>query len=112
MSLVCAARTGGPPVPTFDCALAPFQTTFDIPAPIADRPGGGMADTKVLEAFAARCAGSSPVPGTTEDLLSKEHSIRVIGEYPDSELVGSKVQACDGLGVKIFKFWGIERERW
>ena len=29
------------------------------------RPGGGMADTKVLEAFIVRCAGSTPVPGTT-----------------------------------------------
>ena len=28
------------------------------------RPGGGMADTKALEAFAERCAGSSPVPGS------------------------------------------------
>ena len=25
-----------------------------------------MADTKVLEAFAVRCAGSSPVPGTKQ----------------------------------------------
>jgi hypothetical protein len=32
-------------------------------------PGGGMADTKVLEAFAVRCAGSSPVPGTIEEAI-------------------------------------------
>src|SRR5690349_5668285 len=28
-------------------------------------PGGGMADTTVLEAVTVRCAGSSPVPGTS-----------------------------------------------
>src|SRR3954462_15013788 len=37
----------------------------------SERPGGGMADTKVLEAFAVRCAGSSPVPGTNRPAKRK-----------------------------------------
>lgn len=39
---------------------APCRTSLAMFA----RPGGGMADTTVLEAVIERCAGSSPVPGT------------------------------------------------
>lgn len=45
-------------------SLASFGLPHAIFPPAC--PGGGMADTKVLEAFAVRCAGSSPVPGTSE----------------------------------------------
>ena len=46
-------------------ALAAGGATRDIRRRSSGpRPGGGMADTKVLEAFAVRRAGSSPVPGT------------------------------------------------
>jgi hypothetical protein len=40
-------------------------------------PGGGMADTKVLEAFAVRCAGSSPVPGTKPIFRGKTAQNRI-----------------------------------
>jgi hypothetical protein len=41
-------------------------------------PGGGMADTTVLEAVAVRCAGSSPVPGTMlrRRVAKAKHALR------------------------------------
>ena len=46
-----------------------------------------MADTKVLEAFAVRCAGSSPVPGTKQNNARK-----VIGQSP-----------ATGFGTRIWR---------
>ena len=39
------------------------------------RPGGGMADTKVLEAFAVRCAGSNPFQPAAESVVGR-HRLR------------------------------------
>ena len=52
-----------------DSALAPGGELREVRSH-CPRPGGGMADTKVLEAFAVRCAGSSPVPGTLSSCLA------------------------------------------
>ena len=42
------------------------------------RPGGGMADTRVLEALIERCAGSTPVPGTSARMVLRFPARRVV----------------------------------
>ena len=57
-----------------DVSLALARRESASSAPKSLRPGGGMADTTVLEAVAVRRAGSSPVLGTINGL-------RVVGDF-------------------------------
>ena len=61
-----------------------------------------MADTKVLEAFAVRCAGSSPVPGTKQNIAPN-----VIGQSPATDFGTGIWRVCVG---KIIRHMSVVTE--
>ena len=61
-----------------------------------------MADTKVLEAFAVRCAGSSPVPGTKQNIARK-----VMGQSPATDFGTGIRRVCIGKNTSHECGYGI-----